>query len=73
MPIDKIAQDCARAEITCAWVQERQPGGAAERHVLVVAVAELCPGGRRRGLRHHPLHVRSRDLSSVAASRARSD
>jgi hypothetical protein len=33
----------------------------------VVAVAELCPGGRRRGLRHHPLHVRSRDLSSVGS------
>ncbi|MGO9837286.1 MAG: VPA1262 family N-terminal domain-containing protein [Polyangiaceae bacterium] len=43
MSLDTIAQDYPRAEITCAWVHERPPGSGPERHVLVFAVAELCP------------------------------
>ena len=39
MPLNAIAQDYARGEITSAWVHDRVQG----RHVLVYAVAELCP------------------------------
>lgn len=42
MSLNTISQDYPSAEITCAWVHERTPGGGPQRHVLVFAVAELC-------------------------------
>jgi hypothetical protein len=41
--LNTISQDYPRAEITCAWVHERPTDGGQSRHVLVFAVAELCP------------------------------